>query len=75
MILKDYLLSEGFKQKLPWQFECDSYWVIKLQDDSFGNEIWGISNKRFDERVFRGRIRSVEEFKLVFELVKEDYDL
>lgn len=73
--MKEYLLSIGFEQGLPWQFISDSYIVIDLGKDSYGIPMWGITNRRYDERVFRGKIRSVLEFKLIFKLVKEDYDL
>jgi len=73
--MKEYLLSIGFEQKLPWQFHTDSYMVTELEEDSNSIPLWSITNKRYDEKVFRGRIRSVEEFKQIFMLVKEDYDL
>lgn len=76
MILKEYLLAQGFEQKLEYQFHGDSYIVILLRDtDSYGFEIWGIINKRFEETVFKGRIMSVVQFLKVFSFVKEDYDL
>jgi hypothetical protein len=76
MILKDYLLEQGFEQKLPWQFHNDSYMITIVEDsDSYGFEIWSITVKRYDSVSFRGRIRSVDEFKLIFALVKEDYNL
>lgn len=76
MILKDYLHALKFEQKTPYQFHGDSYIVINVLDsDSYGFEVWSITNKRHDEVVFRGRIRSIEEFEKVMSLVKEDYDL
>lgn len=76
MILKEHLLELGFEQKLPWQFHSDSYMVTFLdENDGEGFELWGITTKRYDERVFRGRIRSVKEFNLIFALVKESYNL
>lgn len=73
--MKEYLLSIGFEQKLPWQFINDSYMVTDLSEDSHDLPLWSIKNLRYDEVVFRGRIRNVSEFKVIFALVKEDYDL
>lgn len=76
MILKEYLLSQGFEQRTSYQFHNDSYIVTLVQDlDSYGFEIWSITNKRFDEMMFRGRIPSIEWFKKILIMVKEDYDL
>lgn len=75
MILKEYLLAQGYEQK-NYQFHGDSYIVTNTSDgDSYGFEIWSITNKRYDEVVFKGRVISVEEFIRIFSLVKEDYDL
>lgn len=73
--LKDHLLSIGFEQKLPWQFHSDSYMIIYIDQDSYDFEIYSITNKRYDETMFKGRIRSSKEFDLIFSLVKEDYNL
>lgn len=75
MILKDYLLEGGFEQKLPWQFHSDGYMIVHVGEDSYEIEVWSITNKRYDEVVFRGRVTSVEEFKRILLLVKEDYNL
>lgn len=73
--MKEYLLSIGFEQRLPWQYHTDSYMVVELEADSHSIPLWAIYNKRYDEKVYHGRIRSVAEFELIFALVKEDYNL
>lgn len=73
--MKDHLLKLGFAQRLPWQFHDDSYQITILKNDSHNFSIVSITNKRFDEVVFRGRIRFAEELNLILTLVKEDYDL
>lgn len=75
MILKDYLLDQGFEQKLPWQFHNDHYMVTYIDTDSYDFEIWSITSKRYDSVNFLGRVRSTDEFKLIFALTKEDYTL
>lgn len=75
MLLKEYLISKEFEQKLPWQFHDDNYMIVYIGKDSYGFELWSITNKRYDERVFRGRIISLEDFKHIFVIVKEDYNL
>jgi len=75
-MLEEHLITLGYKRKLPWQFMGDSYFVVRVEDaDSYDFEIWSITNKRFDQVVFRGRIRSAQEFDYILLLVKEDYDL
>lgn len=73
--MKEHLLKLGFEQRLPWQFHDDSYQITILRNDSYNFSVVSITNKRFDEVVFRGRIRNAEEFYLILTLVKEDYDL
>lgn len=73
--MKEYLLSIGFEQRLPWQFKSDHYLVVELEKDSHDIPLWSITSLRYDSTSFRGRIRNVEEFKLIFALVKEDYTL
>lgn len=73
--MKEHLIKLGFIQKMPWQFLNDSYLVVNLHSDSYGFDMWSITSLRYDEISFRGRIRSVEEFDLIFALVKEDYNL
>jgi len=73
--MKEHLLELGFEQRLPWQFHDDSYQITILKNDSHDFSIVSIRNKRFDEIVFRGRIRFAEELNLILTLVKEDYDL
>jgi len=73
--MKEHLLKLGFKQTLPWQFHNDFYQVTQLEEDSYNFDMWSIISKRYDSVNFRGRIRSVEEFDLIFALVKEDYNL
>jgi hypothetical protein len=74
-MLKEHLIKLGFKEKLPWQFIDDFYLLVNLDSDSYGFDMWSITSLRYDEVNFRGRVRSVEEFNLIFALVKEDYNL
>ena len=73
--MKEHLEELGFKQRLPWQFHDEGYQITILKNDSHNFSIVSITNKRYDEVVFRGRIRFAEELNLILTLVKEDYDL
>lgn len=75
MQIESYLESIGFEKRLPWQFHNDSYYISVLEKDSFGFSRISITNKRYDEQVFRGRILSEEGFQSILRAVKEDYDL
>lgn len=76
MILKEYLLAQGYEQLTPFMFDDSVHKIVNVIDvDSYGFEIWSITNKRYDEIVFRGRITGIMQFNKIMSYVKEDYDL
>lgn len=78
MNIENHLKALGFKnERLSHQFQHDKiqYYVVYLNDDSYGFPIWLIENTRHVETVFRGRILNGSEFDMILMRVMEDYEL
>jgi|LakMenE18May11ns_1017448.scaffolds.fasta_scaffold9909065_5 hypothetical protein len=74
--IKEYLVKEGWENsRLPYQYHTDDYYIVENKRDSFDFPIYSIINKRYDERMFMGRILSLNQLIYLLCFIKEDYNL
>lgn len=77
MILKEHLLSEGWKQFSLTEFKNHLFRATYYDTSMHGWEEWIIENKVYGRHsvIYRGKILSVAHFKAIMTFVKEDYQL
>jgi len=67
--IKDTLLELGFKEtRLPWRMESDTHLIVQVEEDN--PTVFSIEAFRYpDDTLFRGRLHSGEELKLILSLI------
>lgn len=76
MITSEDWVKEGFETtRLPYRWHSPSYDIVELDNDSCGFQLFSIISNRYDSSSYRGRLFNMAQFREVFMLIKEDYDL
>jgi hypothetical protein len=75
--LEKWINTYTDKTPLPWRrkFKYGTYTINQVEIDSMGFAIYSITNDRYQDVHFRGRIPNTDILKVVLLLISEDYDV